>query len=205
MTKRLQATLAAILVLSTMPALTQTSSTTTPTKKTTTTRKAAAKKAPAESATDRQIRELREQMVNQQAQIDELRRQNAAKDAKLATASQDAQAANATAAAATAQAQTISTSVQENKDAVTQLNSTVTDLKTTNVGLAQTISDTKKDITAAIESPLALRYKRVTLPPIGFFALETVYRSRAMASDVNTPFNSTPYQGAGMAHVSELN
>ena len=194
-----------MLVLSTMPALSQTSSTTTPTKKTTTTRKPAAKKAPVESVTDRQIRELREQMVNQQAQIDELKRQNAAKDAQLSTATRDAQAANATAAAATAQAQSVSTSVQENKDAVTQLNSSVTDLKNSNAGLAQTISDTKKDITAQLESPLALHYKGLTITPVAFFALEGVLRSRSINSDINTPFNSTPYMGAGQAHTSELN
>jgi hypothetical protein len=194
-----------MVILSTMPALAQTSSTTTPKKTTTTTRRAPAKKAPVESATDRQIRELREQMANQQAQIDALKAQNAAKDAKLATATQDAQAANASAAAVAAQAQSISTSVQENKDAVTQLNSTVTDLKTTNVGLAQTISDTKKDITDKLESPLALHYKGITITPVAFFALEGVYRSRSINSDINTPFNSTPYPGAAQAHTSELN
>ncbi len=204
MTKRLQTILAAILVLSTIPALAQTSSTATP-KKTTTTRKAAVKKAPVESATDRQIRELREEMASQQAQIDELKRQNAAKDASLATATRDAQAANATAAAATAQAQTISTSVEENKDAVTQLNSTVTDLKNSNAGLAQTISDTKKDLTDKMESPLALHYKGITITPVAFFAFEGVLRSRSINSDINTPFNSTPYMGAGQAHTSELN
>ena len=188
-----------------MPGLAQTSSTTTPTKKTTTTRKPAAKKAPVESATDRQIRELREQMANQQAQIDELKRQNAAKDAQLSTTTRDAQAANAAAAAAAAQAQSAGAGVQENKDAVTQLNSSVTDLKNANAGLAQTISDTKKDITAQLESPLAIHYKGITITPVAFFAFEGVLRSRSINSDINTPFNSTPYMGAAQAHTSELN
>ncbi len=52
--------------------------------------------------------------------------------------------------------------VSTNADAVSSLNSTVTDLKTTNVGLAQTISDTKKQITDELESPLAIHYKGVT-------------------------------------------
>jgi hypothetical protein len=203
MTKQLQATLAAILVLSSMSSLAQTSSTDTPKKKMA--KKAVVRKAAAESATEREIRELREQMTAQQAEIDLLKNQNAAKDAKLATASQDAQAANASAATAAAQIQGVSSSVQENKDAVTTLNSTVSDLKTTNVGLAQTISDTKKDLTDKIESPTTLHYKGVTITPVAFFALEGVYRSRSINSDINTPFNTTPYPGAAQAHTSEMN
>ncbi len=200
MTKQLQATLAAILVISTMSVPAQTSSTATPAKA-----RKTAKKAPVESTTERQIRELREEMQSQQAEIDALKRQNADKDAKLATASQDAQAANAAAAAATAQTQSVSSSVQENKEAVTTLNSTLTDLKNLNVGIAQTISDTKKDLSEKIDSPTTLHYKGVTITPVAYFAFENVYRSRSMNSDINTPFNATPYPGAAQAHTSELN
>jgi len=72
-------------------------------------------------------------------------------------------------------------------------------------GLAQTISDTKRDITSSIESPTTIRYKGVTITPVAFFAFETVWRQRALNADVNTPFNTTPYMGAGEAHTSELN
>ena len=144
-------------------------------------------------------------MQSQQTEIDALKQQNAAKDAKLAATAQDAQAANAAAAAAAAQTQSVSSSVQENKDAVTTLNSTVTDLKNTNAGLAQTISDTKKDLTDKIDSPASIRYKGVTITPVAFFAAESAYRSHSLNSDVNTPFNATPFPGAAQAHVSELN
>jgi hypothetical protein len=50
-----------------------------------------------------------------------------------------------------------------------------------------------------------LRYKGLTITPVAFFAFETVYRQRSLNSDVNTPFNSTPYPGAAQAHTSELN
>jgi hypothetical protein len=200
MTKQLQAVLATMLIVSSgMQA--QTASTPAHT----TARKAVQKKAPAESATERELRELREQMTSQQSQIDELKRQLADRDARLATASSDAQSANASAAAATAQAQSLGSSLQQNNEAVSSLNATVTDLKNTSAGLAQTISDTKKDIADRIDSPATLRYKGVEITPIGFFAFETVWRQRSMASDVNTPFNSTPYMNSGQAHVSELN
>ena len=202
MTKQLRATLAAILVLSTISLPAQTG--TTP-RKTTTTKKVVQKKAPAESPVEREIRELREQMLSQQSQIDALKRDNADKDARLAAAQQSAQGAEATAASASAKADSLSSSLSANTDAVSTLNNTVTDLKTTNVGLAQTISDTKKSINDAIDNPLALRYKGVTITPVAFFAAESVYRQRSLNSDVNTPFNSTPYPGAAQANTSEFN
>jgi hypothetical protein len=204
MTKQLQATLAAILVISSIsvPAqTTMTSQTTTTAKK----KKHTAPKVERESATERQIRELREQMQNQQAEIDALKASNAAKDAALATAQQTAQTAQATAATAAQQAQTLNTNVQANADAVASLQGTVTDLKSSNTGLALTISDTKKDLTQKIENPSIIHYKEATIRPYGFAAAETVYRSRAINSDVNTPFNSTPYMNTAQAFTSEFN
>ena len=87
-------------------------------------------KVPVESATARQLRELKEQQVAQQAQIDALTAANAAKDQQLAAANAAAQTAETTAQNATSQAQTISTNVQANTDAVQALKSNVTDLQT---------------------------------------------------------------------------
>jgi len=200
MTKQLRATMAAILVISSISLPAQTS-----TAKKPTTRKPATKKAPVESPIERQIRELREQMQSQQTQIDALKRENAEKDAKLAAAQQSAQGAEAAAASAAAKADALSSSISTNTEAVATLNSTVTDIKSTNVGLAQTLSDTKKSISDQLDNPLTMRYKGINITPIGFFAFEGVYRSRSLNSDVNTPFNTTPYPGAGQAHTSELN
>jgi hypothetical protein len=195
--------MAAILFISTISLQAQTSTATTPKKKTTT--RKVVKKAPAETATERQIRELREEMRSQQSQIDALRQQNADKDARLAEAQQSAQGAEAAAATATAKTDTLTSTVNANSDAVTALSSSVTDLKSTTVGMAQTISDTKKNVMDQLESPLAIHYKGVTITPVAFFAAESVYRQRALNADVNTPFNATPYPGAAQANTSEFN
>ncbi|CAN5653377.1 hypothetical protein BH10ACI4_BH10ACI4_03410 [soil metagenome] len=200
MTKHMQATLAAMLLLS--PAILPAQTSSTPRAKKTGTRKTANHP---ETAIEAQIRELREQMLSQQAQIDALKQQLADKDAKLATASQDAQAANATAAAATAQTQSVSSSVQANAEAVSTLNSTVADMKGVNAGLMETVMENKKELTEKIESPTTLHYKGVAITPVAFFAFENVYRTRSMNSDINTPFNATPFPGAAEAHTSELN
>jgi hypothetical protein len=158
-----------------------------------------------ESETNREIRELREKQAAQQAQIDALTQANAAKDAQLAAAQTTAQGAEAQAQAATQQAQSVSTTVQANTDAVQALKSNVTDLQTTNVGLATTISANKVELTDKIESPSVIHYKGVTITPVAFLAFEGVWRQRAINSDINTPFNTTPFMGATDAHTSELN
>lgn len=194
--------MATILVLSAVSMQAQTSTITKPKKSVH--KRVVNRKAAAESATEREIRELREQMQSQQAQIDSLKQQNADKDAKLATASQDAQAANAAAAQATTQATGVSSSVQANTDAVATLKSNVNDIRASNTSLAQTVSETKKDL-KQLDNPVAFHYKGVKITPVAFFAFESVWRQRAMNADINTPFTSTPFPNAGNAHMGELN
>ena len=162
-------------------------------------------KAPVESATARELRELRERQTAQQAQIDALTAANAAKDAALAQAQQTAATAATEAQAATAQNQTVTANVQANTDAVQALKTNVEDIQTTNVGLAQTISANKVELSDKIDSPTVLHYKGVTITPVAFFALEGVWRQKSVNSDINTPFNAIPFQGAPDAHVTELN
>jgi hypothetical protein len=52
--------------------------------------------------------------------------------------------------------------------------------------------------------PTSIQFKGITLTPGGFFAAETVWRSKALASDVNTPFNSAPFDAQSNAHMSEF-
>ncbi len=51
--------------------------------------------------------------------------------------------------------------------------------------------------------PESIRYKGISLTPGGFVAAETVYRQHATGSDINTPFNSIPYPGVALGHLSE--
>ncbi len=175
------------------------------TKKKAVAKKVVQKKAPVETATERQIRELREQMASQQSQIDALKQANADQAAKLTAAQQAAQNAESAASSASAKADGLSSSVSSNADSVTALSSSVTDLKSSTAGMAQTISDAKKEIADSLESPLAIHYKGVSITPVAFFAFEGVNRTRSINSDINTPFNTTPYPGAAQAHTTELN
>jgi hypothetical protein len=62
----------------------------------------------------------------------------------------------------------------------------------------------QKETTSDLEHPLAIRFKGITITPGGFMAAETVWRGHALGSDINTPFNSVPFNGADASHISEF-
>ncbi|MDE1176022.1 MAG: hypothetical protein PW789_05380 [Edaphobacter sp.] len=194
---------ASLLVAMSVPALAQSTGKSSTTSQTTTKHRAAARKtAPKQDATAAQIQALRQEM---QAQIDELKQQLADRDAKLQATQTSVQTAQEQTAETNAKLQSIVAESQSNKESLDTLQSKVTDMVATTSGLSNTLITTQANLRESVESPTTLHYKGITITPVAFFAFETVWRSRSLASDVNTPFNSTPYMGAGMAHVSELN
>jgi hypothetical protein len=46
--------------------------------------------------------------------------------------------------------------------------------------------------------------KGITITPGGFLAAESIRRLRALAADVNTPFNSLTTPGASASNISEF-
>jgi hypothetical protein len=52
--------------------------------------------------------------------------------------------------------------------------------------------------------PTSIQFKGITLTPGGFMAAETVWRSKALGSDVNSALNSAPLNAASNAHMSEF-
>ena len=162
-------------------------------------------KVKAESATETQLRELREQMHAQQSEIEELKSQLAGKDQQATTAQQSAAEAQSQAAAASAAAAQATSAATESSSKVDALQTTVSDLKTSNAGLTDTVLNTQKNLQQQIDSPAAIHYKGVTITPVAYFAAEGVWRQHSVNSDINTPFNSIPFPAANEGHVSELN
>jgi hypothetical protein len=158
-----------------------------------------------ESATDIELRELREQMKAQQDEIDALKSQLSTHDQQVNEAQQAVTAAQTQAQAATAAANQASQTASESSSREQQLEGTVNDLKTTSAGLQETVVKNQADINAEIESPASLRYKGVKITPIAFFAFEGVWRQHSVNSDINTPFNSIPFNSANEFQSSELN
>jgi hypothetical protein len=54
------------------------------------------------------------------------------------------------------------------------------------------------------DEPQSLKFKGITLTPGGYFAAETVWRNRAIGSDINSSFNAVPLPGNEQSHISEF-
>ncbi len=158
-----------------------------------------------ETETEIQLREMREKMAAQQAQIDALQSQLGTKAQQAATAQQAAADAQTQAAAAAAAAAQASAAAADTSTKVDTLSSTVTDLKSTDAGLAETVVANQAKVEDEINSPTTLHYKGITITPVAYFAFEGVWRQHSTNSDINTPFNSIPFPSAAEGHVSELN
>jgi len=85
-----------------------------------------------------------------------------------------------------------------------QVKKDVDDLKDNATTMALNLQDAQKAARDQAESPLAIHFKGVTITPGGFMAFESVYRNRALAADINTPFNSINFPGAGQNALSEF-
>ncbi|MEO6924779.1 MAG: hypothetical protein ABI142_13205 [Bryocella sp.] len=163
------------------------------------------KKLAKESKLEREIRELREQLLVQQAQINALQAALASRVVEKASDQKsEADARQRTAEAAKSAQRTLvaAQSTAAKAEALQQQVRTaqVAEAKQRDADTAET-----QEIKAEVESPAALRYKGVTITPVGFFAFEGVWRQHALNSDINTPFNSIPFPSAAEGHVSELN
>jgi len=160
------------------------------------------KKAAALTAAD--VQELKDAIASQSAalaqqqqQIQELRDELRRKDQAVQQAQTAAGDAASKADAAQAQA-------AQQQDTVGALKTDVSDLKANMTNTALTLQETQKNVNAAIESPMALHFKGITITPGGFLAGEFVRRSRALGADINTPFNALTMPGASASTMSEF-
>jgi hypothetical protein len=164
-------------------------------------------KTPKQSATAALASELakvQESLQSQQQQIQQLQQELARRDREVAEAKEEAAAASARAAEANAKATDAAANAAEVKTTSVALTSDVNDLKLGSDSLKGAVQDTQKKIIAA-ESPSSIHYKGITITPGGFIAAETVFRTRAVSGDINTPFTGIPYPGNALSKVSENN
>ncbi len=190
-TKTLFLTVLSLAVLS-AGAWAQTSASTTPPPK-----KKHKAEAPSPAVTAADVQALRDALATQQRQIQALQDELHHKD-------QAAQQAQSTATEAAAKADAAQAQASQQQQAVGQLKGDVADLKANVTNTALSVQETQKKVNAEIENPIALHYKGVTITPGGFLAAESVWRSRALGGDINTPFNSLTMPGASQSNISEF-
>jgi len=165
-------------------------------------KKKPAAKASAISASD--VQQLKDALAAQQQQIQQLRDEMKRRDAALQQAQQQMQEAQQAAAAAQAKAEQAAQQATQQADTVSALKSDVSDVKQNATSTALSLQETQKNIASSLESPATIHYKGITITPVGFLAAETVWRQHALGSDINTPFNSIPFDGATQSHMSEF-
>lgn len=172
---------------------------------------AAAKTKPAtkaektESALAAEIEELRQAVQAQQEQLQLLKEELAKRDRQIDEAREAAAAANARATEAGSKAAQAVNTTAEVKSTATALNTTVSDLKASTETLKATVATQQEEAKKAEESPIAIRYKGITIAPGGYLAAETAYRTKSAQADVNTPFTGIPFPGNNLSKVSEFN
>jgi len=162
--------------------------------------------AKTDAAFAEELEELRQTLQSQQEQLQMLKEELAKRDRQIDEAREAAAAANSRAAEASSKAIEAMNSTAEVKSTAASLSTTVTGLKASNEGLKTAVTTEQAQVSKATEEgPASIRYKGITITPGGFVEAATVFRTRAVSGDINTPFTGIPYTGNSLSRVSENN
>jgi hypothetical protein len=159
------------------------------------------KKAKAAALTAADVQALKDAIAAQQAAITQQQQQIQELRDELHRKDQTVQQAQTAAADATGKADAAQAQATQQQQTVTELKGDVSDLKT---GMANTVVSLQEAQKQMSEPPTTLHVKGITITPGGFLAAEFVRRSRALGSDINTPFNSLTMPGASQSSISEF-
>jgi hypothetical protein len=165
-------------------------------------RKAAVTKPASDVST--QLGEMKQAIDAQQQQIRQLTQQLQSRDSAIQQLQQQVNQVQSAATDAQQKADTAASQSAQQQQDVASVKGDVSDLKLNATSAALSLQETQKNVKDALESPLALHYKGITITPGGFLAAETVWRSHGLGADVNTPFNSITFPGASQSHMSEF-
>jgi hypothetical protein len=149
-----------------------------------------------------EMEELRQALQAQQEQLQMLKEELAKRDREIEAAREAAASANSRAAEATTKATEAVATSAEAKSTTDSLNSTVATMAASKPAPVNSMAGSSSDDE---KGPATIRFKGVNLTPGGFIEAATVNRQRGLASDINTPFNSTPYGNNATGKLSEMN
>jgi hypothetical protein len=165
-----------------------------------------AKKKTSTKSAGSKLDRLEQAVEAQQQQIQQLRQELQSRDQAMQQVQQRLdQATGVSPGVSAAQSKADAAAAQASKlqDDVSSLRTDVSDLKQNSTNTALSLQETQKSV-SALESPLAIHYKGITITPGGFLAAESVWRNRALGADINTPFNSLTFPGATQSNMSEF-
>lgn len=162
------------------------------------------KKATSSQAVQAELEELKEDRASDRKQIEILQQEVALLKEAMKKRDASLDQAQAAASEARGKADQLASQATQEQQTVSDLRNEVIDLKQNATNEALSLQETQKSLISGLESPMALHFKGITITPGGFLAGETVWRGHALGSDINTPFNSIPFDGANASHLSEF-
>src|SRR5579875_3570141 len=112
-----------------------------------------------QDTTAAEVRELRDQMQQQQQEIDTLKSQLASRQEEVSTAQKTAADAQAQAIAAAQTNAQLTTQAQQSSSQLQELQNTIGDLKTSSAGLQETVIANQQRVQDEINSPTVIHYK----------------------------------------------
>ncbi|MGZ4834787.1 MAG: hypothetical protein ACXVZZ_04070, partial [Terriglobales bacterium] len=183
-------------------------STTTTTTTTTKSKSTAAKKSPSTAKKPAagccgDIKSLRDAVSAQQQQIQMLRDELQRRDAAVQQMQQQLNSLQSATQQAQSTAQTAESTSKANEDALAALKTNVASVQTTATATATSLQGAEKRVTA-LESPLAIKYKGITITPGGFISANINWRKNNQNLDNFAGFNALPFDGSSNAHLGEL-
>ncbi len=153
------------------------------------------------------VAQQKDAIAAQQQQIQQMQQQIQSRDQAIQTLQQQVGQANSAASQAQQAAQSALAGEQKEGQITSSdfsvLQHDVTDLKASNASTVESLTATEKRV-GELESPLAIHFKGVTLTPGGFVAADSVWRQRAMYSDIGTQLNAIPFSASGQARASDF-
>lgn len=167
---------------------------TTADKKTATTKKTTVKKPTVEQ----QLQQLTDKLTQQQTQIQQQQSQIQQLQQTNTQLTQQVQQQGQTLRSSVQQATQQATAAQEG---VNTLHTTVTDLQSTTQATANALLANKKSVDA-LENPLAIHYKGVTITPGGWLESTFFVASRNENADITSNFGAVPFNGVANSNLS---
>jgi hypothetical protein len=158
-----------------------------------------AKKPMAKPTKETEMNALRDAVSAQQQQIQMLRDELARRDADMQRVQQQVDSLQSV----TGRVQAAEACCKSNEDALASLRTNVGTVQTTATATANSLVADEKRITD-LESPLAIKYKGITITPGGFISANVNWRNHNQNLDNFGGFNALPFNGSSNAHLSEL-
>jgi TolA-binding protein len=175
--------------------------TTTAAKPATATKTTSAKKTTVKKLTvDEQLQQLTNKLTQQQTQIQQQQSQIQQLQQTNGTLQQQVQQQGQTLHSSVQQATQQATAAQEG---VNTLHTTVTDLQSTTQATANALLANKKSVDA-LENPLAIHYKGITITPGGWLESTFLVRGANENADITTNFGAVPLSGVANSNLSEF-